>query len=782
MKFQVTVSAAVFWAIFSVFFYCQTKDGISVTVKKGQTIRDLAKEYLNDADLWDEILKLNNLKQITDVKPGMTLFIPSTAVAAADKELGNAQKKIQEATALGAKLFAPAIIAEAIKFREEALSKKKKRDWSGAVQSALKSIEFSNKAIDESKKKNNVEIQAVLSQKLGNVQGRGSNDLIWLDTPLKSQLSEGQKVRTLSQSFAEISFKDASKLVMNANSQAIIQKMRKSVLENKQESKVSLVEGDIYALLSGNKKKKMSVDINGVEAKINADRFWFNKTGNNLKVASYGGSIELYQDGKTIIIGENKGTIIGTNTASKSEDSELLTAPSLKTPLQNTTIFKSDIKNEVTFSWEPIQGAQRYWLEIANENSSFTDLIFSQDNLGSNEFKIFDVKNDGVYYWRITPIDKDGFPGQRSLPRVFKVITDNSAPYLSVFSPAPGEILKNEQIEIIGETENFVELSVNGEKTSVDSSGKFSKKFRLQPGANKIVFSLKDLAANTDTVIRTFYFAPRKTPKLIFDRGFSDNTSSQFLTNVTQFHLSGQTDSLSEVTISDNQGVVISRTMSDSLSGRFGLLIPVSPGENKLRISVLTRLGDSLTQKFSIVCDLTPPVVELLEPLPPVSVENSIQIKVKIEDAEKVFLNGTLQKFSGNQLTESVKLERGYNVLSISAEDKAGNKKTIEKVILYDNFFPEKVSVNYLPLNAAANSFFEVTVSVDRLSHETSRTARYEYAVGNQTYNGVLRYSDITGKYSDSFFFPPDYGGKIRITKIIFQNSNGITKDFTFNQ
>lgn len=780
MKSRAGFMFFILWFVLSSFLFSQNKEGTTVTVKKGQSIRDLAKEYLDDADLWGEILKLNNLKNITDVKPGMTLVIPSSAVASAGREIKNAQKKIQEATALGAKLFAPEIIAEAIKLMDDALAKKKRSDWNGAVQSALKSIEFSAKAIDESKKKNNVQTQAVLSQKMGNVQGRGNNDLIWIDTPIKSQLSEGQKVRTLSQSFAEISFKDASKLVMNANSQAIIQKMRKSVLENKQESKVSLVEGDIYALLSGNKKKKISVDINGVEAKINADRFWFNKTGNSLKVASYGGSIELYQNGKTIIIGENKGTIIGTNTT-KSDDAELLPATSLKSPAQNTTVFKSDIKNEINFSWDAVPGAQRYWLEIANENSSFTDLIFSQDNIGINEFRIYDVKNDGVYYWRITPIDKDGFPGQRSIPRVFKVITDNSAPYLSVFSPLPGEILKTDKITISGETENFVELTINDEKTSVDSSGKFSKSFVLKPGPNNVVFSLKDLAANTDTVIRTFYYAPPKKPRLYLNNDISESDKSEFLTNLLEFPLSGRTDSLSQILVFDAEGNITCRTMSDSITGNFGVIVPLKPGNNTFTLLISTHLRDTLKYPFSVFSDIIPPVISYLDEIPSISLSEELSLNVKVDDAEVIYLNGSSRKISSRTFTEKITLANGYNYINLTAFDKAGNRSTLEKIVLFDNALPEKVTLNFLPQNAAPDLFFQVNVSVDRVSHETRRTALYEYAIGDRTYSGILRFSEVTKKFTDSFFIPYDYSGKIRITKITFQNSSGLTKDFTFN-
>lgn len=752
----------------------------TVVLKEGQTVRDLAKEYLNNANLWTEILKLNGLKSITDVKPGMSLKIPSGAVQSADKELNNAQKKIQEATAAGATLFTPELISQAIKKKEEAQSKKNNKDWGAAESLARESYELANRSLEECKKKNNVQTQAVLSQRLGNVQGRTSVDLIWLDTPLKAQLSEGHKVRTLSQSFAEISFKDASKLVLNANSQAVIQKMRVNVLENKQESKVSLIEGDIYALLSGNKKKKVSVDIGGVEAKINADRFWFNKSGKDLKVASYGGSIELYQNGKTIVIGENKGTIIGTNTAN-SEESELLKAPLLLSPAQNTTIFKSDVKNEITFQWTAIPGAVRYWIEVANDNSSFTDLIFSQDNIGTNEFKIYDVKNDGVYYWRVTAINKDGFPGLRSLPRVLKVITDNSAPYLSVHNPKEKQIVKQAVIPIEGETENFVELFLAGKKIPVDTNGYFKTTVTLTPGYNTLVFSMIDAAANTDTVRKVIYYAPPATPRLQLYGSNLQTPGTEFLTNQRLFRLSGVTDSLSRIDIINETNQRKYSTLSDSVGGAFSVVLPLEEGLTRFTISAVNALEDRVQKSFSVTLDTKPPVINLTSEIPAVSLEDEILISASVAEGEYVTVNSNRITIKNNEIKTRVALTTGTNVVSITATDKAGNTSRIDRTVLFDKQLPLTIKSSSLPQFVSVGDVLTIDISVDRLSFETKRVAEYELEIGGKKIRGMLKYSDLTNRFSGYLNIPENTTGRVKLTKVAFENFTGEKKEILLN-
>lgn len=750
----------------------------TVTIKEGQTVRDLAREYLNNANLWTEILKLNGLKSITDVKAGMTLKIPSGAVQAADKELLNAQRKIQEATAAGATLFTPELIAQAIKKKEDAQSKKNNKDWAQAESLAREAQEIASRSLEECKKKNNVSAQAILSQRLGNVQGRTSNDLVWLDTPLKAQLSEGHKVRTLSQSFAEISFKDASKLVLNANSQAVIQKMRVNVLENKQESKVSLIEGDIYALLSGNKKKKVSVDIGGVEAKINADRFWFNKTGKDLRVASYGGSIELYQDGKTIIIGENKGTIIGTNT-SKTEETELLESPLLNSPEQNTTVFKSDKKNEITFKWTPIKGAVRYWIEIANDNSSFSDLIFSQDNIGKNEFKIYDIKNDGVYYWRVTAINAEGFPGLRSLPRVIKVITDNAAPYLSVHNPKEKQIVKQQTVTIEGETENFVELFLAGKKIDIDTSGFFRTEVSLKPGNNTLVFSLIDPAANTDTVRKNIYYAPYRTPKLQLAGGINNGTNS-FLTNKSFFRLSGVTDSLSQVIINGKDAQKYF-AHSDSLDGSFSALLNLSEGSNPFSISILTALGDTLTRNFSVTLDSEAPEINLLSEVPAVAAQEELTIKAKVTGAEYITVNSVEVPAKNGEVNTKIRLATGWNHISIIAFDKTGNQSRLDKSVLFDKQLPVSIKSSLSLNTVVPGDVLLIDISVDRLSFETQRVVQYEMEIGGKKITGMLKYSDANNKFTGYISVPENTAGKPKLTKVSFQSSAGEKKEIPIN-
>ena len=99
---------------------------VTVRLKEGQSLRDLAAEHLGDPDLWAEILRLNDLS-VGDVHTGIELKIPVGPVASANRALAESLSLIQQATEQGARLFAADRIGQAIQLRDAAVAKRKAR-------------------------------------------------------------------------------------------------------------------------------------------------------------------------------------------------------------------------------------------------------------------------------------------------------------------------------------------------------------------------------------------------------------------------------------------------------------------------------------------------------------------------------------------------------------------------------------------------------------------------------------------------------------------------------
>ncbi len=105
-----------------------------IEVQPGDTLRGIAQTHLNDPDLWPQILDINGIVSVAELRPGLVLLLPVEQVAAADGALSTALVAIQDANAQGAQLFAPTEIGTAIENRDEAVERRLDGAWSDVVQ------------------------------------------------------------------------------------------------------------------------------------------------------------------------------------------------------------------------------------------------------------------------------------------------------------------------------------------------------------------------------------------------------------------------------------------------------------------------------------------------------------------------------------------------------------------------------------------------------------------------------------------------------------------------
>ena len=204
---------------------------VRVTLKEGQSLRDLARQHLGDPNLWTEILKASDLASVADAKPGVELRIPVTQVSRAGKAVASALDHIQAATQAGAKVFATDQINEAVALHEQAQARRQAGDWDAAIKLAGGAEKAADKALEAAAKARDAAVEALLSDRQGEVEGRRPRDLDWGDRPVKSVLTEEERVRTLSRSTAQITFRDESRLRLSSNSEAVIMRMRADPLE-----------------------------------------------------------------------------------------------------------------------------------------------------------------------------------------------------------------------------------------------------------------------------------------------------------------------------------------------------------------------------------------------------------------------------------------------------------------------------------------------------------------------------------------------------------------------
>ncbi|OVE78597.1 hypothetical protein BVY01_05050 [bacterium I07] len=736
----------------------QSRD-MTVTVKQGQHIRDIAKEYLQDADLWPEILRENGFDSVTDVKPGMQITIPSNIIEAT-AALNLAVEAIQEATKAGARLLAPASISNSIRMRDEAIRRRKNSDWNGCIDQAKLSRTEAKVALQESLDRNNVPAEAVLNDRRGNVQSRKQVDLLWNGVPLHSTFIEDEKVRTLSQSYGEILFRDESRLRLNENSQAIIQKMRMNILENRQVASVSLVEGDIYALLAGSTRKEFDVSVPGVETKINSNNFWMNNSSEGALFANYDGEMEVSSGGETVVLGQNQGTRVRSNQR-PSMPRDLLPPPELLSPDHHGMVYQTTVNNQFSLRWKPVEGAAAYWLIVARDKSTFQNISISKKPVRASEY-IVEAFSSDVYYWKVASIDQNGFPGKHSEPRLLKLVKDDRPPFLYLFSSNLDEVLIEPNIHIQGETERDASIYVDDEQIEVSPDGKFTFNNVLSEGLNIIKVKAVDIAGNVSNREFSTVYAPVRDIEIKHRHSLPQVGENQFVSKGAGFTLSGSTEPEAAINVAATTRAFHASSYSDKQNGDFSMSVPLEDGKNEFALSVVSRSNNVSEDVFSVETDRSAPVIKLGVELPPVMNENELRIQGAVEGGTELMLNQRAVSLSAGKFDETLTLSPGLNHIVLKSVDLAGNESLLEREVHFDQNPPDLIRFNVTDKTAAVGRMVWMQVSV-KDDFGLKRTAPYTLKAGDFSWSGILKLNREMQVYKGHLILPAAVQSRIRL-------------------
>ena len=260
----------------------------SIVVPPNRTLRSIAGEYLGDPNLWTEILRVNKFDSPDQVEAGKSIKIPLNEITLANSKLSSSATIINKATKEGAQLFARQLINQAVELRNQAQTARQKSEWKQTLTLATEAEKMANAALKKAKELREVAAQATLKNHTGTVQRRTPVALGWNSIITGAILKEKEKVRTLSDSTATLLFVDSSRLQISENSQAVIQSMQVDRLNNKKSVKVSLTQGDVFALLGKSKKQKsMDIKVPGISIDGESNHFWMSRKKKNTLIANY---------------------------------------------------------------------------------------------------------------------------------------------------------------------------------------------------------------------------------------------------------------------------------------------------------------------------------------------------------------------------------------------------------------------------------------------------------------------------------------------------------------
>ncbi len=738
-------------------------------VKKNQTIRMIAEQYLKDPDLWQDILRANSLESAADVKPGSKLIIPVKSITGANDQLKSAKKTVAKANEAGARLFAPTVIAKALTQLQAAHTKRSAGDWKSCYELARSATAEAKKALNISLANQETSAEAVVQARKGNVQSRTERENKWYDAPLYSTLEEGEKIRTLAQSYAEIKFKDDSKLRLKENSQALIRKMRVNNLNNKTESDVTLVSGDIHAFLSGGKSsKEFKLNVPGVETNIESSNFWVNLDKKTSKFANYEGKLEIKSKGAKVLLKQNEGSIIRPN-QKPSKPRKLLNAPALIAPANGDKLFSK----EKQMTWEPVKGTMAYQLEIASDDK-FNQVEY-QRNTKRKSNPIPKNLATGVYFWRITAIDSIGLPGKFGRYRSFTIINDKIPPFLTIDPVA--KVVEESTITITGETERGVTIVINEKPVTVDMDGRYRHDVALNPGLNRVMVAVNDRAGNISEKTVEIVRSGDKLKQLTIDHDQSDGEVGRIAVSGSQFVLSGSTDPGNIVTVLAITDDVVSRTTADD-DGTFRFNIRNALTLHELKITTENQIGKSTARTLKIEQLATEPEIVVQTALPSLTGKETIEIAGHVKSIGSLTINGKAVSLTNQRYKTTIKLELGINRIELIGSDDLGRVTIFTKEIYLDNKPPKYLSHRFLMEPSDGDELNRLVVKVSDNS-SMKRVAYYEVSSGKFNHQDYLELSQDGSSFS-GIIRKPSGTGHLKLKRVILEDAFGNSKEYRF--
>jgi hypothetical protein len=745
--------------------YAQAEDIKTVIVKEGQGPRDIARETLGEPDLWGEILKANQLNSPSDLKPGMKLVIPAGAINRSLKEINNARQAIQMATDVGAKVFAGEIITRAIARLDEAVQERGKAQWENSTRLAVEARQLAEQSHQESLEKRNTSADATITDRSGTVQSKLAAEMLWRDLSLYSKLYENNRVRTMSNSYAEISFQDQSRIRLNENSQAVIQKMRVDLLNKERDSSVKLEKGAAFALLQSNqKKKKFNLNIPGVKTEINSRNFWVQKEDEGTKIANYEGEIKVTSEDATVVIEENHGSQIAAD-GSIGKSKQLLHGTQLLAP-KNNAILPGGV---IQLQWEAVAQAQRYLLQVSADYS-FKNIIINRDDIQGDGFTTEELK-DGAYYWTVAAIDKDGFPSPSSPRGFFYIFSDKDKPFLYVNHPQEQDIFQTDTLHIVGETEANVQLFIDGQQQALSTGHTFRFSHRLREGINKIDVVARDLGGNETRILRTVMYAADSKVVIDYDASMRQTAAKHFLARGRTLDLKGSTVPLSSVSVQDQAGKATGRTFADAV-GHFQLALLDLPDSEALVLNVLTPTGYQKSDTIWVQVSKLAPQITLNSKIPTVASEDTLRLEGAVLNAGRLTCNGTQVQVKDGKFAHVFKLQPGKNIITLVAADEMANECVLQNEVMLDKTPPELLNYSVTTRSTAADDIVDVKVKAKDGSG-LRRSASIELQAGDMLTSGYLVFNQGSQTYEGSFKFPKGTLKTVKLKTLVLEDYYG---------
>lgn len=342
---------------------------------------------------------------------------------------------------------------------------------------------------------------ATLTFYSGSVEVQRATELSWGDAREKMQLESGDRVRTFSNSRAEVTFDDGNVLKIKSDSLIVIGNLTENVRTKVRKSSVKLLVSNIEADIKKSvvEGSEFRVEMPTATAEIKKARFAVSVgEDNRSNVKVFEGKVGIDTGRQKIELGNRKSIMIDAlNQLSKPEN--VLPGPAVVSPPALGRFFTNSGSLPMDCRWKAVKGASSYQLEIATDYY-FDKIVFSRGSIEETSFKVPELGGN-VFYFRVAAFDARRQSGDFSEIVPFRVIVDRVPPFVEVTKFVVLRSGDSQEVLINGQTEPLAKVEIGGRRIEVDESGAFSTVVRkFSPGQEQIEIVVRDRAGNVNTV------------------------------------------------------------------------------------------------------------------------------------------------------------------------------------------------------------------------------------------------------------------------------------------
>lgn len=293
-------------------------------------------------------------------------------------------------------------------------------DSSESARTMLLSIQ---NALDEKRRGEDARFIAVE----GKVDYRRGERGPWQQARNHTALGPGDYVKTSTNGSAEIILGDGALYTVRSETLILVGEMTDSSAGS--EERTINLEGGLVDLDTGSRAGRVTTpDAEALVLKDSSAIVGYDESSKVGRFANLRGGMQVEaKSGESRSLGPLEQVVVTGREVSNTE--RLVAAPALLEPadnfeveLEGDALLQGQIK--VTLRWEPVEGADRYALQVGR-NRLFVDNIVDVIDREVTQATL-ELRLEGVYLWRVAAYDKGGTSGPWSSARKFRA-TDRSA-------------------------------------------------------------------------------------------------------------------------------------------------------------------------------------------------------------------------------------------------------------------------------------------------------------------------------------------------------------------